>query len=259
MRNRFFIAVMAIATIAAMASCSHVDPIYNDDPVDTTYATGFPLDRFHELGQAGDTAAQRQLVDEHRRQLTANVVNHYPQIQSENNIHFVLGSGFAEDVLTGSGKTNSGEFKNELIIIIDDPAIKDTVFLACGNGMLSPIRWDDRSDFGNAERWRFTILPGEGLAHHLPELQAWAEVAGNLHIPIRNGKGKVVSPETYLHYLGKYESVLFPYDVVDVLNGTVYNQAGQEVNFDKRLAETQKANAKAAKAKAKPKANPRRR
>jgi len=244
LKKLFIVAIVAIATVAVI-SCKNVDPIYNDDPVDITYATGFPLDQFHELGLAGDTAAQHQMVNEYRHQLTANVVNHFPQIQDENNIHFILGSGFAKDVLTGSGKTHSGKFKNELIIVIDDPAIKDTMFLACGNGMLMPIILDDFSDFGTAERWRFTILPGEGLAHHLPELQAWAGVAGNLKIPIRDKNGKIVSQEKYLHYLGRYESVLFPYDVVDMLNGKVYNQAGQEVDFERRLQETQKANAKA--------------
>jgi len=241
--KKLLIALVAIATITAMASCT--DPIYNDDPMDTSYSTGFPLDQFHQLGEAGDTVAQRQLVDQYRKQLTANVVNHYPDIQDEKNIKFVLGSGYAKDVLTGSGKTHSGKFENELIIIINDPAVKDTLFLACGNGMLSPLKFKEQSDFGVAEQWRFTILPGEGLAHHLPELQAWAKVAGDLNIPIRNSNGQVVSQETYLNYLGKYESVLFPYDVIDVLNGKVYNQAGQEVQFERRLAETQKANAKA--------------
>lgn len=242
MRHKLFIALVAIASIAAMASCKHVDPIHNDDPVDITYATGFPLDRFHELGLAGDTSAQRQLVDEYRHQLTANVVNHYPAIQDENNIHFVLGSGFAEKVLTGSGKVNSGKFKNELIIIIDDAVVQDTVFLACGNGMLRPIRFDSYSDFGHAERWRFTILPGEGLANHLPELQAWAEVANDLAIPVMDAQGNVVPLSIYSNVLGKYTSYLWPYDIVDLLDGKVYDSTGVEANFDARL---QAAKAKA--------------
>ena len=155
-----------------------------------------------------------------------------------------MGSGFAKDVKSGDGKIYNGKFKNELIIIINDPAIKDTVFLACGNGMLSPLEFSDRHDFGQAERWRFTILPGEGLAHHLPELQAWAEVANTLSIPIKDKDGKVVSQEKYLNYLGRYESYLFPYDVVDILAGKVYNQQGQEADFERRLAEAEKANAK---------------
>lgn len=258
--KQLLFAVLAIAALA-LASCgSNVDPVHGTDPMDTTFWSGyseqtrFPLDEFHALGQAGDTVAQRQLVDQYRKALTANVVAHYPQITDENSIHFVLGSGYAKDVMSGDGKTYSGKFQNELIIIINDSAVKDTVFLACGNGMLSPLRISDRHDFGNAERWRFTILPGEGLAHHLPELESWAKVAGDLSIPIRNSKGDVVSHETYLNYLGKYESVLFPYDVIDLLNVTVYDKDGRVVDFQKRLDATDKANAKAkaSKAKAKP-------
>ena len=255
MRKKLFFTTMVIAVIAVMASCKSkksetVDPIWETTPVTNAFYTdangneNFPLDRFHELGQAGDTAAQRALVDQYRKQLTSNVVRQYPQITDENNIHFILGSGFAKDVKSGDGKIYNGKFKNELIIIINDPAIKDTVFLACGNGMLSPLEFSDRHDFGQAERWRFTILPGEGLAHHLPELQAWAEVANTLSIPIKDKDGKVVSQEKYLNYLGRYESYLFPYDVVDILAGKVYNQQGQEADFERRLAEAEKANAK---------------
>lgn len=275
--QRFFVAVMVTIVATIMISCNNnkntdVDPIHGTEPVDTTWWSGtpsvaddgtvavssrFPLEKFYELGQAGDTVAQRKLVDTYRKQLTANVVSHYPRITSNKNIHFYLATGYAKDVKSGDGKAYSGNFRNELIIVINDPSAHDTVFLACGNGMLSPIdfkSFDYVIDLGYAEPWLFTILPGEGLAHHLPELQAWAEVAGDLHIPIRNKDGKVVSQDTYLNYLGRYKSVLFPYDVVDILNGKVYNKAGQEVNFDKRLEETNKANAKAAKAKAKPKA-----
>jgi len=267
MKRKLFITICVIASIAVMASCKSkevetVDPIHGTQPVDTTWWSGtptiandgttvsstrFPLEQFYELGQQGDTAAQRKLVDKYRKQLTANVVAHYPKITSHKNIHFYLATGYAKDVKSGDGNAYSGNFRNELIIVINDRNAKDTVFLACGNGMLSQIDFkgfDYVIDLGVAEPWRFTILPGEGLAHHIPELQAWAEVAGDLHIPIRDKNGKVVSKETYLHYLGRYESVLFPYDVVDILNGKVYNQAGQEVQFERRLAETKKANAK---------------
>lgn len=248
MRHKLFIALVAIASIAALASCKHVDPIHNGDPVDVTYATGFPLNQFHELGLNGDTLAQRQLVEQYRRQLTANVVRHYPAIQNEENIKFVLGSGFAKKVLTGSGKTNNGKFRNELIIIIDDPAITDTVFLACGNGMLRPIRFDSYTNFGTAEQWRYTILPGQGLSHPLPNLQDWAAVADSLNVPIRNKNGKIVNKDIYQNYLGSYESCLQPYDVIDILAGKVYDKDGREVDFEKRLAETEKANAEKAKA-----------
>ena len=226
-------------------------------PVDTTFWSGtggeafyFPLDKFHQLGERNDTAGQRTMVDKYRKVLTANVVAHYPNIQDEKNIRFVLGSGYAKDVKSGDGKTYSGEFKNELIIIIDDPNVKETLFLACGNGMLSPLELYTQADFGTAERWRFTIQKGEGLANYLPQLEKWGAVANQLSIPIKDKDGKVVSQETYLNYLGKYQSLLFEGDVIDLLAGKVYNKAGQEVQFDRRQAETKKAN-RAAKAKAK--------
>jgi len=256
MNRNFCIALVAIATIAVMASCKkNVDPVHGTQAVTNAFYTdaegnqNFPLDQFHKFGMVGDTSAQRQLVDEYRKILTANVVRQYPQVKNEENIHFILGSGFAKDVESGDGKFYSGKFENELIIILDDPSIHDTLFLACGNGMLQPLEFSERHDFGTAERWQFTILPEEGLAHHLPELEAWAEVANNLSIPIKDKDGNIVSQETYLNYLGKYESCLFPYDVVDVLNGKVYNQAGQDVDFDKRLAEAEKAKAEQQKAK----------
>lgn len=252
MKKSIIIALVAILLVA-FASCKRVDPIHETVPMTNAFYTdasgnqNFPLDRFHELGEAGDTVGQRALVDQYRKQLTANVVRQYPQITDENNIHFVLGSGFAKDVKSGDGKTYSGRFKNELIIILNDKSVHDTLFLACGNGMLSPLEFSDRHDFGNAEQWRFTILPGEGLAHHLPELQAWAEVANNLEIPIKDKDGKIVSQETYLNYLGRYESYLFPYDVVDVLAGKVFNRQGQEADFERRLAEAEKENAQKSK------------
>ena len=165
MKEFRMIAILAIATIVvALASCngSNVDPIHGTVPEDTTFWSGtdgriFPLDEFRKLGEANDTAGQRAMVDKYRKVLTANVIAHYPNIKDEKNIRFVLGSGYAKDVKSGDGKTYSGKFKNELIIIIDDPAIKTTLFLACGNGMLSPLELYTQSDFGTAERWRFSI------------------------------------------------------------------------------------------------------
>lgn len=244
MRKTIFIAFVAIATIAAMASCT--DPIHNGDPADTSYATGFPLDQFRELGQAGDTLAQRQLVDQYRRQLTVNVVNHYPNIQDEKNIHFVLGSGYAKNVETGSEKTHSGRFKNELIIIIFDPAVKDTVFLACGNGMLSPLHFKSQSDFGTAEQCRFRIKKGESLATYIPKLEEWGKTAEDLHIMILDEHDNVVTSETYMNNLGKWRSLLFEGDVIDLAASKVYNKAGQEVQFDRRKFESDQEKARQA-------------
>lgn len=234
--------LLAIVAVVSFTSCKKTDPIHGTKPVDTSYASGFPLERFHQLGIDGDTVKQKQMVDDFRKQLTQNVLSHYPCIKDEKSIRFLLGSGKAFDVLSGDGKTYSGKFKNELIIILNDSCIKDTLFLACGNGMLSPIRMKYSSDLGTAEQFRFIIQKGEGLATYVPQLKEWAKVAGDLKIPIRNEKGNIVSKEKYLNYLGKYKSVLFPGDVIDMSQMKVFNAAGQEVDFARRLAETKEAN-----------------
>lgn len=241
-----FVVFLAIVAIL-VSSCNNVDPIWGTDPVDSTYAAGFPLDQFHKLGIAGDTVAQKALVDQYRKQLTKNVINNHPCIKEAANIKFVFGSGEVENLFSGDGKAYSGKFKNELLIILDDPCVKDTLFLACGNGQMSSIRWKNKADWGRAEKCRFEILPGQGLAHHLPALQEWAKIAGDFDIPIRDKSGKIVSQEKYLNYLGKYESVLFPGDVIDMCASKVFNKVGQEVLFDRRLEESEKANALAKK------------
>lgn len=254
MKKHFVLAVMAIMLTVAFVSCNNVDPIHGTQPVTNAFYTdangneNFPLDRFHELGQAGDTVGQRTLVDRYRKQLTSNVIRQYPGITDENDIHFVLGSGFAKDVKSGDGKTYSGRFKNELIIILNSKSVHDTLFLACGNGMLRPLQFSDHHDFGYAERWRFTIQKGEGLANHLPELETWAPIANDLQIPIMNSKGEIVPISIYQNYLGEYTSYLFEGDVIDVLAGKVYNKSGQEADFQRRLAEAEKSAAEKAKA-----------
>jgi hypothetical protein len=237
-----------------MISCNKkVDPIHGTQPVDMSFARSFPLDRFHAAGLTGDTMIQKQLVDEYRKQLTSNVLFKYPCVQ-EQNIHFILGSGFAKDVASGDGKYYSGRFKNELIIVINDPCKTDTLFLACGNGVLSPLRFDNQSDWGNGSQCRFTIRKGEGIAHYLPQLEEWSSVAGDLQIPIKNSKGKIVSQETYKNYLDKkYQGILFEGDVIDLCAGKIYNKFGQEVDFESRIEATKQANERLAKTKAKKK------
>ena len=262
MRKALF-AIMAIAVIAAVASCKN-DPVHGTIPVDTSFWAGnvvnaqgdtirstvdayFPLDEFRALGEKNDTAAQRAMVNQYRKVLTANVVAHYPQIKDEKNIHFILGSGYARKVRSGDGKTYNGRFKNELIIIIFDQHVKDTLFLACGNGMLQPLEFKSQSDLGTAEQWRFTIKEGEGLATYIPILTEWGRTAEDLGIPIRDKKKRnVVSSDTYLNYLGEWESILFAGDVIDLVANEVYNKAGQEVDFARRIAETEKENARRA-------------
>jgi len=227
----------------------NTDPIHNGDPVDPSFGMNFPLEEFHRLGEAGDTVAQMELVKKHKKQLTANVVRKFPSLKNKESIRFVLGSGLAKDVLTGSGKKLSGEFKNELVIMINDSTVQDTLFLACGNGMLQKLFFRDYHDLGTAEQWRFTIEKGEGLAHHLSDIHAWVPVARDFPVRIKDKNGNVVPPERCLKEYGYWRTLLFPGDVIDMANGKAYNKLGQEIDFDRRQAETQKANQKLAKRK----------
>jgi len=253
MRKSIIFAIMAMAALTfAITSCNSeetaIDPIHGTIPVDSTWWSGinestrFPLDQFKEFGRENDTLGQRALVDEYRKVLTKNVVRHYPQISNEGNIHFVLGSGFAKDVKSGDGKTYSGSFRNELIIIIDDPRVKDTLFLACGNGMLSPLEFSSQSNFGQGDPW-IEVEANDSYAKYFPD--TWGELAKDADVGIRNEKGEMVTPRIYLNYLGKYVSMLRPGDKINLITGEVRDENWKVVSFESRQSDTEKANAKA--------------
>jgi len=235
----FFVLIICILTF--FSSCkSKNDPVWDHPPVNTTFAENFPLDSFHTLGLAGDTVGQKALFNAYRHQLTKNVLKNFPCAQ-EKNIHFVFGSGKVKNVLSSDGKTYSGKFKNELIIIINDKCARDTLFLACGNGMLSPISLNSMSDWGTASQCQFVVKPGDGLATFLPRLKDWGIEAKELGLPIVDSKGKIVKKNVYMNEPGKWWSGhLFPGDVIDLCNKEIRNKSGQKVDFKRRQAETRK-------------------
>jgi hypothetical protein len=239
-RNILFF-VLIICALSFFSSCKNKnDPVWDHPPLNTTFAENFPLDSFHQLGLAGDTASQKVLFNAYRHQLTKNILKNFPCAQ-EKNIHFVFGSGKVKNVLSGDGKTYSGNFQNELIIIINDKCAKDTLFLACGNGMLSPISWKNMSDWGTALQCQFVVMPGDGIATFLPLLEDWGVQADELGMPIANKKGKIVDKDVYMNQLGKWWSDhLFPGDVIDLCNKEIRNKSGQKVDFERRQAETRK-------------------
>jgi hypothetical protein len=244
MKNLKSLIVILISFVALM-SCKSKSPIWDREPVDKSFSTGFPLDQFHRLGEDDDTVAQKTLVNQHRKQLTKNVMSHYPCVTDEKNVKFVFGSGSVKGLLSGDGKHYDGKFKNELIIIVNDPCKEDTVFLACGNGMLSSIHWSRQSNWGTAEKCRFVVEKGQSLAYFLPRLENWGVKAEELGLPIADSKGKIVDSKIYMAYLGKWWSDhLFPGDVIDLCEKKITNSAGQKVNFERRLTETKKANLK---------------
>ncbi len=163
---------------------------------------------------------------------------------SIDSIAFVFGSGKAKGVEDATGARNNGIFKDQLLAKVftkqktkfGNPVI---VFVRCLNGVLE-IK-GEMKDVGGISS-SFTILPGEGLADHLPQLNVWGNTANEIGVPIKNSENKIVSKKIYANYLGYYESVLFPYDVINMDTKTAYNKMGQEIDFESRLAETKKAN-----------------
>ena len=237
---KLIVAIVAVIFSFSVSSCT--DPIWGTKPVDKSYSFNFPLEHFHALGLACDTTKQKQIINDYRKQLTKNVLSHFPKIADEKNIHFVLGSGLAKKVKSGDGKTYDGKFKNEVIIILNDPSIKDTLFLACGNGMLCPLELTHSSDLGSGSQFRFVVQPGQSLAYFMPKLTAWGVQADDWGLPIADAKGRIVSKEKYMTYFGKWWSDhLFAGDVIDLYNKTITHN-GKKVDFKLRQAETKEAN-----------------
>ena len=260
---------MAIATIAALASCKRkaIDPVNDVTPVDSTFWAGnvvtpqgdtiaatsnsrFDLDAFHALGRENKISEMRQMVDEHRTELTANIVAHFPELTQPDSVHFELWTGYVKSVQSGDGNQYDGNIQNELVFRITDPKVKTIVFLACGNGLLSSVSELEqeltRIDFGTATPWLFVIKKGEGLASHLTSLKDWVRVAKSFPVPIKDENGELISPDRCLKYQGKWISLLFTGDTIDMVRMEVRNAKGQKVDFDRRQAETKKANAEAA-------------
>lgn len=220
-----------------VVSCSN-SPIHDRNPVNTAYREGFPLKEFKAFGEKGDIQSQKAMIASYRKLLTTNILNLHPDIASEKNITFLIGSGYAQDVEAGDGKFYSGEFENELIIILNDPSIKDTLFLACGNGMLQPLQLKAQTHCGTGNAFSITIGQGESLASYFPKFRDWGRKASEYGILIRDENGKVVDEEMYFkNPHKKYYSVLSPGDKINLHTGKVTDANNREVNFrDRQLA-----------------------
>lgn len=155
-----------------------------------------------------------------------------------------FGPGKARGVEDATGAMNNGTHGEELVAFVLTK--KKTkfgnpmkIFVRCLNGVLEI---EGEESFVGGVSSSFTILPGEGLANHLPQLNVWGNTANEIGVPIKNSENKIVSKKIYANYLGYYESVLFPYDKINMDTKTAYNKMGQEIDFESRLAETKKAN-----------------
>jgi hypothetical protein len=160
-------------------------------------------------------------------------------------VSFLFGSGSAINVDDGHGGRNTGIFNEEIIAKVYTDRGKTSL----GNPIVIFVRTLNRAReikgnlaFLETIRGRVTILPGESLAKHWPRLKVLAGVAGTFDIPIEDSTGKLVGPDRYLSYIGRYKSILFPYDVIDMDQEKVFDKDGHEVNFEERREKTELVN-----------------
>ena len=250
--------MVMIAMVCLCTSCKN-DPVMDQERV-TNYlwagsdseptqrdSTIFPLNEWYSLTKNNRLNEADALVIQWRQVLTRNV-SHYLYPERPDSINFSRVRGKVYGVESGDGDTHDGEVNWQILVNIYTNGQIHRKFLVCGNG-LTESRFSEDELIASSLPLRFTIKEGEGLANYLPDLKAWGNAADTIGIPIKSN-GKIVNKDVYLNYLGKYTSYVFPGDVVDLSLGKIYNKAGQEVDFDRRLAEAEKLS-KATKSKAK--------
>ena len=124
--------IVAISILALMSCTKKVDPIHGTQPLNEAYSNRISMERFNSLRQKGDMNGMFEFIDKYRKQLTANIVTQHPEIIDGQNIDFILVTGYAEAIEAGDGKTYSGQFSDELLIIVKDSIGSDTTFLFGG-------------------------------------------------------------------------------------------------------------------------------
>lgn len=139
------VAILAI-TLGFFYFFSPVDPIHGTKPITLALAKDFPLDDFYQLGEKGDTTAQKEIIKKYQNVISKNIYTYYPDIDCTNTIKFVLASGSVKDVVAADGETYAGEFENEFIVVLGGNGREDTIFVAGAQRALSPIVWRSYSD-----------------------------------------------------------------------------------------------------------------
>lgn len=239
--NIFFVAIVAILVSLTFSSCKKKN-VVTDFPAVHQWDT--------HAKQTWDTI-KKMPQDQILPFVKKEVPNLVPTLLSDpvfakvhvDSVYFTFGSGKADGVADSTGATHDGVYEKELIAnIITTPAIKGKnptkIFVTCLNG----AHYIEGDNVLGGVDLGFRIAKGEGLAKHQPEMKVWANTSNDFGIPIRDEKGNIISYEKYTTYLGRYWSVLFEGDFVNLYEKKVYNKAGQEVDFGRRLAETKEAN-----------------
>lgn len=222
MKNLLSVCVI-VATIIAITSCNEqkIDPIRDGKSINDAYSSGFPIDRFTELGQKSDYKGQFLLFDRYRRFLTRNLVQNKENLTDHQQIHFLIGSGFANGVESGDGRLLSGEFSGQLIAVIKDSLIQDTIFIDGGRRAES-INVTQKVDLGEASPFRFTIDKNTKIDSIIIMTKEWNNIVTN---PI------TINDETksFSAYLQNYKTFLKDGDVIDIIRGKIFDKDGKEV------------------------------
>lgn len=252
--------MVMIAMLCICTSCKN-DPVMDRERVTNYLWTGsdyepiqrdstiFPLNEWYSLTKDNRLDEADALVMDWRQVLTRNV-SHYLYPERPDSISFSRVKGKVFGVESGDDNTHDGKVDWQILVNIYTQGQVHRKFLICGNGFTGS-RFSEDELITNSLPLRFTIKEGEGLANHIPDLQAWGNVANEIGIPIKRADGRIVNQDIYLNYLGKYTSYVFPGDVVDLSLCKIFNKAGQEVDFERRLQEAEKLAKEKAKAKTK--------
>lgn len=255
--------MVTMFVICSMVSCGNVDPVMERSRVTNFMWSGadsipdahlegtstiFPLSEWLMFVEEDKLTSADSLLLTWRHQLTKNVYNYLEFTPDSVTFSRVKGDAFG--VQSGDGKRYDGQIGWQILVNIFHNKTIDRRFLVCGNG-LTEGRFSEDVLMANAVKTGFRIKKDEGLAHHLPELKEWGEVAATLQIPIKDASGKIVDANKYLNFLGEYVSCLFEGDSISLISGEVFNAKGQHVDFERRQKETAKSNSNIAKSKKK--------
>ena len=153
--------------------------------------------------------------------MTRNLVQNKENLTDHRQIHFLIGSGFANGVESGDGRLLSGEFSGQLIAVIKDSLIQDTIFIDGGRKAES-INVTQKVDLGEASPFRFTIDKNTKIDSIIIMTKEWNHIVTN---PI------TINDETksFSAYLQNYKTFLKDGDVIDIIRGKIFDKDGKEV------------------------------
>lgn len=232
MKKLIFIFLTIVLT--ALTSCTKkVDPIHGTEPLTEAYSNRISMERFNSLRQKDDVNGMFEFIEKYRKQLTANIVTQHPEITDHNLINLILGSGYAEAIEAGDGKTYSGEFNNEILIITKDSVRADTTFLFGGKKPKSELKFKKKVNFGHGEPFRFVIKEKENIDSLIVSLKDWNYIT-NIKIPREDGKGNIIEQQTFPKYLMDFKPFAKEGDIIDIINGKIFDKDGQEISIEKR-------------------------